>query len=264
MRVPSLLLVLALVAPVPALAGPLSKLTACDYKRLEVYYALPRAQVKRELRAGLHKASMIDTPRGPMLDSVYWQVTGAHKVPAKCAFSETSYTAADAEALAAVWGTDSAGARAFVEQKIAEGWEDDVLWALDEARNGVEPKLVSPEGAALDAFWASEQYSYCDARLVAAAWETDPFAAKIGIGTKLMNHDGAALRALEQTLVWARTRAISRGEGCAFWETDYTATDAQKLAVAWGTSVDSAKVRIADMVLRGQNQAVLDLLRRAP
>jgi len=275
MRIPSLLLLLALF-PSIAEASALKGVTVCDLTRLSAMYGESPAQVKKMLRMDARKSAMIPTERGSMNEIVYEEVLSARKIGGDCTFAQTSYSYADAQRLATAWGVDPATAQSFVEQKIGAAQEDEVASLLgnpvydtydygqDYKAYDEEAKVPDPDSMALDAFWASNLYTYCDARLVGEAWQTDVYSAKINIGTKLSTGDQAALGALEQTLAGARRNALMHGERCEFWETDYTADDAQQLARIWGISVDNAKSRASDMVLRGQNRAILSALKRNP
>jgi hypothetical protein len=256
-RLANLLLSLAILAPQPAAAGALRGVTECDLRRLATWHG-SEAKAKRALRQAAKESSKVyDTPRGRMAEGVFYEVEAARKVPMACTFAEAGYAYADSVALASVWGTDPAGARAIAEQKIAQGWEDAVVWALEDARSGKIPESPSPEDEALNAFLTGDRYTYCDARLLAAAWQIDVYSAKISIGTKLQNRNVAGL---EQALGPARSAAIARRDTCSFAETGYSYEDAERLARSWGTSVESAKARVSDMVLRGQNPAVRQML----
>jgi hypothetical protein len=256
-RLPSLLLTLAALAPGPAEAGPLRGVTTCDVRRLTTWYGTT-AKVKRVLRAVAKDSKVvIDTPNGPMRDTVFYEVEGARKVPAKCTFGEAGYDYDDSVLLASVWGTDPDGARKIVEEKISYGDEYSVIWALEEARAG-EATPPTAEDAAVEAFLLGDRYTYCDARLLAAHWQIDVYAAKVTIGTKIRNRQEGVLDA---TLQPARYAAVARGETCAFWETGYTYEDAVRLASTWRTSVEIAKARVGDMVMRGENPAVRQMLK---
>lgn len=258
MRFPSILLALAVLAPGPASAGPLRGVTTCDMRRLTEFYGT-QAKVKRVLRAvGRDSKALVDTPNGPMWSGVYNEVEGARKVPAKCTFGEAGYDYDDSVLLARVWGTDPAGAKGIVEQKIATGNEYAVLWVLEEARLGFVPEPTTAEDAAIAAFLTGDRFTYCDARLLAEHWQIDVHAAKVAIGTKLRARQEDVLDA---TLRPARYVAVSRGKTCEFWETGYGYEDAERLAMLWRIPVPDAKARVGDMVMRGENVVLRQMLR---
>jgi hypothetical protein len=263
MRLPSLLVLLALAAPGIALAGLPRGVTACDMRRIAAMYGMPVGKAKKDLAQRSRGSKILDTERGPMSEVAYQDVIDARKMPAECRFSETTYSYDDAVKLAQIWGVDPAGAKAIVEQKIANGYEDGVVWALEDSGKAMDggKAYEDPDQAQLDAFWSS-RYCYCDARLVAAAWQMDPYSAKAAIGAKIVNNDRAALGALEQTLAKARQQALARNETCGFYETNLTPADAEQLAHVWGSPLEVAKARIGDMVLRGQTEALLQQLGR--
>lgn len=262
----SLLVLIALfIIPQSALAGLPAGVSTCDVRRLAAGAQISeKAEIKQlKKMARIRNDKFVETATGRMSEPLYYELMYASKMPGYCRFDETRYTTADAEMLAAAWGTDVAGAKAIVEQKIAQGLDYMVLWSVDPGMGTGEKLKIEPpiEQYAYDAFWGSEAYTYCDARVLAEMWQTDEITTKSHIGDRVHWNDPAKLAVLDGKLLSARQGALSRGEVCEFWETDRTYDDALALAKIWRTTPEQAKLRASDMVIRGQARALADLLR---
>lgn len=86
----------------------------------------------------------------------------------------------------------------------------------------------------------------CDARVLAAHWNTDPPNATAALADKIRRGDQATLRSV---LGEARARAWETGANCDFSHTGLGSNDAELLAGAWGIDVYEAKARLASKVM---------------
>lgn len=93
---------------------------------------------------------------------------------------------------------------------------------------------ASPAGDA----YASSIYDYCDAKKIAAVWNTSVSQAKVVIGQKIL---GNLISLLEQDIASAgRVRCNLDDIGLSY-------QDAEKLASYWGRSVQDAKQKAEDL-----------------
>jgi hypothetical protein len=102
--------------------------------------------------------------------------------------------------------------------------------------------LAQSDEAAVDAFYAGQKYTYCDARVLADFWGEEIWEAKIGAG--------------------------QNGNSCEFEDVDnppYSYEDAQSLAAFWGGDMTpyEAKMKIVLNVEGGGNSWVLGELAKA-
>lgn len=162
-----------------------------------------------------------------------------------CTWADTPHNYNDAEALATAWGLPSA---AEAKDKIAylytQGRSAEVLAALQQAGGG---PLSAEEERGYAAFQSSG-YTYCDAKLVGAAWSISIEKAKAEIGMKILNGYGDNL---PDILSAARQEAQ-----CDFFDTGLSYDDAEKLASVWGVTIDRAKDKAAEYYTAGQSATV--------
>jgi len=109
----------------------------------------------------------------------------------------------------------------------------------------ITPLFAPPAQASdeLDRFFASD-FTWCDAKVLAAHWGQDVSEAKARIGRKIGWGD------VDSVLRPMRTQAGIEAAGdpsrqCQFWETTFSASDAQLLASAWNMSRAEAKAALA-------------------
>ncbi|OQY56552.1 MAG: hypothetical protein DRR08_07560 [Candidatus Parabeggiatoa sp. nov. 2] len=109
-----------------------------------------------------------------------------------------------------------------------------------------------------EAFWNSK-YTYDDAALLAEYWgKPDPWYAKLKIGRLLVSGEDAAIqKALQQA------RQQGQQESEAFWNSKYTYDDAELLAEYWGKSTWDAKLKIARLLVSGDDAAIQKDLQQA-
>ncbi len=162
-----------------------------------------------------------------------------------CSWADTQHSYGDAEALAQVWGLASASdAKDKVAVLYTQGRSAEVLSALQQA--GDVPLTAEQEQGAA-AFYQSD-YTYCDAKLVSAAWDINIDQAKAEIGIKILNGYSDNLQQ-----VFAAGRQETQ---CDFPDTQLSYEDAEKLASIWGVAVEEAKVTAAQYYTNGQSAAV--------
>lgn len=123
--------------------------------------------------------------------------------------------------------------------------------------------LVVPQNP-VQAFYDSENYTYCDAKLLSAYWGSTPWDAKVRAGNKAIGNEYPVI---EDYLRSARDYAIEHNVRCT-WDDgnnpDYSYDDASKLAEYWGKATPwDAKLKIGRMLQDGDNKLVIDALSRA-
>lgn len=114
--------------------------------------------------------------------------------------------------------------------------------------------LVSLSEPASAMTWASSNYNYCDAKLVAATWGMSIDNAKVQIVQKLQQGGRRNVNAILKS-----SRAA--GNRCDWEDTGYTYSDAQQLASIWGLSEPyQAKLKVAKYFTKGQSRIVKNVL----
>lgn len=129
--------------------------------------------------------------------------------------------------------------------------------------NTTASALVVPANP-VQAFYASENYTYCDAKLLSAYWGTSPWDAKVRAGNKASVN---AYAVIEDYLRSARAYALEHNVRCTWSDgnnPDYSYEDAQALAKYWGKATPwDAKLKIGRMLQDGDNKLVIEALNRA-
>lgn len=165
-----------------------------------------------------------------------------------CTWADTGHSYEDAEKLASAWGLPDAGAAKDKAAKLyTQGRSAEVLAAL----GGPSGAESSGDEAAVNAFYDSG-FTYCDAKLVGAAWGTDTWQGKVAIGNKVLNNMRTEV---EPILVQGR-----QVTACEFADTDVSYEDVEKLAGLWKVDVAQAKDKVADYYTTGQSAVVRDAL----
>ena len=123
--------------------------------------------------------------------------------------------------------------------------------------------LVVPQNP-VQAFYESEHYTYCDAKLLSAYWGSTPWDSKVRAGTKAIANEYSIL---DNYLQSARDYATEHNVRCT-WEDannpDYSYDDASKLATYWGKATPwDAKLKIGRMLQDGENKFVVAALKKA-
>jgi hypothetical protein len=97
-------------------------------------------------------------------------------------------------------------------------------------------------------------YTYCDAKMLAAVWGKDVYENKLVIGGKLLN---GAQDILEEALRQSR----AAGARCVWNDLGYNQSDAEKLAAAWGgSSIVDAQSKAAELYSQGKPGEVKRIL----
>jgi len=257
-RVRSLVTVLALGLPALAAADraedPTStflkqdKYTWCDAKILAAVWKKDVSQAKAKIGMNLQAG----TTGKKFLDA---QLVTAHQnavksPPARCEFHETEFTYEDAEALAKVWKTTVEKAKARVETTVAASGEAAIRKLL--------PAKQAPAANPANAFFNQERFTYCDAKLLSAAWKSSMSDTKAVMGTKIEAH---AEPYLESELATARKGTKVR---CSYGDEGFTYADVEKLAAKWKLTPEKAKAMIETKLVAGQVKTIRDALKPAP
>ncbi len=111
-----------------------------------------------------------------------------------------------------------------------------------------QPAVAQSETDYTQAFFNSD-YTYCDAKLVGALWNMDPYEGKVQIGMKIVG-------GYEENLVSILEMSRNRGNSCEWADTGLTYGDAETLAGVWGTTPWDAKARAAQMFTLGRSAEV--------
>jgi len=116
----------------------------------------------------------------------------------------------------------------------------------------------------VQAFYDSENYTYCDAKLLSAYWGVSPWDSKVRAGTKAIAKE---YNVIEDYLKSARSYALEHNVRCTWQDgnnPDYRYDDASKLAKYWGKATPwDAKLKIERMLQEGDNKLVISALKRA-
>jgi hypothetical protein len=103
-------------------------------------------------------------------------------------------------------------------------------------------------------------YGYCDAQMLAAAWQTNPYGAKIRAGKMILGY--AAFPGRVSTKLSAARRAYS-GRGVCSYSSDFSYEDAVALAGYWNVSVDTAKASLTSKLEYGNLALAKQVVREA-
>lgn len=116
----------------------------------------------------------------------------------------------------------------------------------------------------IQAFYASENYTYCDAKLLSAYWGMSPWDSKVRAGNKAMAN---AHTVIDDYLSSARDYALEHNVNCTWQDgnnPDYSYEDAKELADYWGRATPwDAKLKIGRMLQGGDNKLVVSALKKA-
>lgn len=184
-----------------------------------------------------------------LVDALESSLAGARREGHACTWADVPHSYEDAEKIAAAWGyADVTEAKDKIAYLYTQGRSAEVLAALSQSQTGG----LSPEDeSAIEAFLNSA-YTYCDAKLVGAAWSQDITGAKASIGYKVLNGYTDQLEG-----IFAEGRQITT---CDFVDTQLSYEDAEKLAGIWGVDVGRAKDKAAQYYTNGQSAIVLGAL----
>ena len=181
------------------------------------------------------------------------------------AFWNSKYTYDDAALLAEYWGKpDPWYAKLKIGRLLVSGEDAAIQKALQQAGNNPaiqqtrQQQQARAEQQQLEAL-SNSKYTYDDAEFLAEYWgKSDISDAKLKIGRLLVSGDEAAIqKALQQ----ARQQRQQQSE--AFWNSKYTYDDAELLAEYWGKSTWDAKIKIARLLVSGDDAAIQKDLQQA-
>ncbi|WP_219892128.1 RICIN domain-containing protein [Chamaesiphon polymorphus] len=103
-------------------------------------------------------------------------------------------------------------------------------------------------------------YGYCDAQMLATAWQTNPYGAKIRAGKMILGY--AAFPGRVSNKLAAARRAYS-GRGVCNYSSDFSYGDAVALASHWNISVETAKASLTGKLEDGNLALAKKVVREA-
>ena len=104
--------------------------------------------------------------------------------------------------------------------------------------------------------YAASTYNYCDAKMIGAIFDRDPWGGKIIIGQKIANGIGSNI-----PLMLRESR--TQGNKCGWQDLPHSYSDAEKLGRYWGTSTWEAKTKAAAYYTAGRPKVVAQALASA-
>ncbi len=179
------------------------KYTYCDAKTLAAYWDQPIFEAKS--RAG---EKLLNGENGILEGYLARARTRAQDIgQPTCTYNDEGYSYEDAAILAEYWGKSTPwDAKLKMNRLLAQGSNAAIQKDLQQVK-----QQQNKEQSSLDAFW--EQYTICDAKVLAAYWEQPILEAKARAGEKLLL---GAREILEDFLTEARTKARNVGNpACA-------------------------------------------------
>lgn len=108
--------------------------------------------------------------------------------------------------------------------------------------------------------YLDSEYTYCDARVIAAYWNEDIAEAKQVIGSKLLADDVEGLDALFEEARGELDHGSLQELSCNYADEGYTYADMEALAEHWQRSVEDTKALVEQKLLWGDNEVVQSAL----
>lgn len=168
------------------------------------------------------------------------------EIPEDCAFYNNGFTYEDAELLAEYWGVSIVEAKAGIGKALFNGESTRIRSKLEELS---ADQASAPEAVAV---FLNKGYTYCDARLVAASWNLEPYQAKVEIGSKIL---ALGTGAAEETVGLLR-REAPPGFRCSYTDEGYTYDDMVALSRYWNETVEETKTIVENKLLWGLNENI--------
>ncbi|AFY96168.1 RICIN domain-containing protein [Chamaesiphon minutus] len=103
-------------------------------------------------------------------------------------------------------------------------------------------------------------YSYCDAQMLATAWQTNPYGAKIRAGKMILGY--AAFPGRVSNKLAAARRTYS-GQGVCNYSSNFSYEDAVALAAYWNIPVETAKSSLTSKLEYGNLALAKKVVREA-
>jgi len=108
------------------------------------------------------------------------------------------------------------------------------------------------EGYLADKLWMYDT-PWCDAVVVANAWNVSTWDAKVAIGQKLAN--GYTPAEIERDMLSGlRQQVVNQGKGCSLSDGGYKLQDVESLACFWGVGTEESKARVTRKLTMGGAQ----------
>ena len=195
-----------------------------------------------------------------------------------CTYEDGDYTWDDVLLLASYWGRTDLDTKYKMASYLVDGLNEDLQSDLQQANKNTtastqpaaEGLLLAGSGYRLDyseeaAFekWAVNDYSYCDAKVLASYWdESSPYDAKLRLGDKML------LNADPWDFVSpAREAALAMPlEDMPCWYADegFSFDDAKLLASYWKLdSIGDAKYKMTALLIEGKYASIVANLQEA-
>lgn len=114
---------------------------------------------------------------------------------------------------------------------------------------GVSPMLAASEADAVRAFYAGNEFTFCDLKYLQNMWGKDNYDSKVFAGQKILAGDIEFFRG---ELKYAKQIGVKKGIRCEYRDADnpsYRYKDVEKLAKYWNTpTVWDAKLKIGTLL----------------
>ncbi|HMV69825.1 MAG TPA: hypothetical protein PKA64_23495 [Myxococcota bacterium] len=180
------------------------------------------------------------------------------RAPSEKVYWADGWSYCDVHLLARAWGISEAEAGARMISKLGSGMEDAVQSALQEQRPAIEPT-----GFAVCPYWEAG-YSYEDAEALASYWGVEIYDAKARIELKLIwRNEGILSDELKAAGAYSSGSDVDPVGMTAFLKSPYTSCDAELVAAAWGTELESTKAMLGSKIVSGYGSLAKKEVKRA-
>jgi hypothetical protein len=220
-----------------------AKYSYCDGKVLAGYWRQSIAEAKA--LAG----SKLRANHGAALETALVEARkqAASNPRQRCSYHEAGFTFADAQKLAKLWKRSTADAKSMIEVKLLAPGGDALLRQLLSGKPAAPPPTQPPPQTQPALPPQANSYTYCDAKLLSAAWKQSLAEAKALAADKVAAGNAASVEAaLDQGRKLASRNKKLR---CGFAEAGFTFDDAEVLAKLWSSSTAEAKAVVEDKLL---------------
>jgi hypothetical protein len=167
-------------------------------------------------------------------------------VPSAKAYWADGWSYCDIHLLARAWGVGEDEASARMVDKLNAGQDAAVQAALQEQRSS-----ITPDGFSACPYWEAG-YSYEQAEALGAYWGMDVYEAKARIEMKLIWRNEDILHdEMKAAGIYSAAPDVDPAAMTAFLKSPFSTCDAELLAAAWGTDLETAKASIGSKIIAG-------------
>lgn len=184
-------------------------------------------------------------------------------------YAASAYTYCDAEAVAAAFKISQTDAKVYIGQKIANqltGFLDTTIKEQRAARperfcseTGVGAVAAAPSAPPPSEAGFPKVIDHCHGKMLAPIWGLSPSESKTLAGTRAFGSDAAVRATFARDLAQGRNKLANGLVECSFGDTAFQYEDAARVAKAWGTSVEEAKVMIVNKYKWGSENNVASI-----